>query len=229
MATIENILENITKDKTGVEIGGPSQTGPPIYKSAKMMDNIVFSKTTVWRNHTDEYNFYQNKTGKVIINDSVNIKDVEDNNYDFVFSSHCLEHIANPMKALQEMIRITKPRGYIIIVVPEKSVCFDHRRQHSKFSTILSQYHKNVGEDDLSTLPEILRNHDLISDGNCGNFENFTKRSLNNFENRCLHHYVYSPDLLMEMCNYFKCDFVHTETIQCDMYFIMKKPNILFV
>jgi SAM-dependent methyltransferase len=143
--------------------------------------------------------------------------------YDFCFSSHCLEHIANPLKAIKEWLRIIKNDGYVIIIVPEKSECFDHKRNYSNFSTLVSQYEKNVGEDDLSTLPEILQNHDLSMDGPAGNFQEFTQRSLKNFDNRCLHHYVYNSELLLDICNYFNCEFVHTITIGLNIWFVMKK------
>ena len=126
---------------------------------------------------------------------------------------------------MNEWLRIIKNGGYIIIIVPEKSVCFDHKRSYSNFSTLLSQYEKNVGEDDLSTLPEIVMNHDLSMDPPAGNLEAFTRRSLDNFNNRCLHHYVYSDDLLMEICNYFKCKFIYNQTVGLDRWFIMKKIN----
>lgn len=216
------ILENITNNKLGVEIGGPS-TGTIIYQNANSIDNVIFSNHTVWSNHTHEYNYYANKKGKVIINDAVNIHLVQNESYNFVFSSHSLEHIANPLKAVAEWLRIVKKDGYIIIIVPEKSVCFDHKRNYSTFSTLLKQYEKNVGEDDLSTLPEILMNHDLSMDPPAGDLGNFTKRSLDNFNNRCLHHYVYNDQLLLEICNYFNCEFVYKETIGLDRWFIMKK------
>jgi len=219
---LEKILELITYNKYGIEIGGPSEK-TPIYINAKLIDNIVFSNNTIWYNHTDIYNYYENKQGKIIINDGTNITNVNDEIYDFCFSSHCLEHIANPLKAIKEWLRIIKKDGYIIIIVPEKSVCFDHNREYSKFDTILSQYHKNVGEDDLSTLPEILRNHDLSLDLPAGNFEQFTKRSLDNYNNRCLHHYCYDDNLLMEICNYFNCIFIYKTLIGVNRWFIMKK------
>jgi SAM-dependent methyltransferase len=220
---LNEILSDITLNKNGVEIGGPSMTGELLYQKSNNIDNIIFSKNTVWSNHTDEYNYYPGKKGKVIINDAVNISFVQNECYDFVFSSHSLEHIANPLKAINEWLRIINNHGYIIIVVPEKSYCFDHKRNYSKFSTLLSQYEKNVGEDDISTLPEILLNHDLNLDPPAGNFEHFTKRSLDNFNNRCLHHYVYSDELLMEICNYFKSRFIYKETRGLDRWFIMQK------
>ena len=116
-----------------------------------------------------------------------------------------------------------KEDGSLILIVPEKSLCFDHKRDISKFDTILSQYEKNVGEDDLSTLPEILEKHDLSMDKPAGTFEQFKERSLDNFNNRCLHHYVYDKDLLKQMCSYLDCEFTHTITKGIDIWFIMKK------
>ena len=223
---LNDILANVTLNKIGVEIGGPSSTGEILYQNAATIDNVIFSANTIWSNHTDEYNYYSNKKGKVIINDAVNISLVQNECYDFCFSSHSLEHIANPLKAINEWLRIIKNGGYIIIIVPEKSVCFDHKRNYSKFSTLLSQYEKNVDEDDLSTLPEILRNHDLSMDPSAGDLGAFTKRSLDNLNNRCLHHYVYNDDLLMEICNYFKCEFKYNETRGLDRWFIIEKPGV---
>jgi len=221
--SLNEILTEITINKIGVEIGGPSSSGVVIYENAIRMDNVIFSKDTVWSNHTDEYNYYHNKKGKVIINDAVNITNITNECYDFLFSSHSLEHIANPLKAINEWLRIIKNDGFIIIIVPEKSACFDHKRNYSEFSTLLSQYEKNVGEDDLTTLPEILMNHDLSMDPPAGNLQAFAKRSLDNFNNRCLHHYVYNDELLKTICGYFKCEFIYNETFGINRWFIMKK------
>jgi len=219
---VETLIE-ITKNKLGVEIGGPSDSGNVIYENAISMDNVIFKKETFWSSHTEDYNYYNNKIGRVIINDAVNISFVDNEKYDFVFASHSLEHIANPLKAINEWLRVIKNDGYIIIIVPEKSACFDHKRNYSRFSTLLSQYEKNVGEDDLSTLPEILLNHDFSMDKAAGDLGSFTKRSLDNINNRCLHHYVYNDELLMEICNFFKCKFMYNETQGLNRWFIMKK------
>ena len=118
---LADVLSNITYSKKGVEIGGPSYTGEILYQNATTIDNVIFSKNTIWSTHTDDYNYYPNKTGKVIVNDAVNITLVQNEYYDFCFSSHSLEHIANPLKAISEWLRITKNGGYVIIIVPEKS------------------------------------------------------------------------------------------------------------
>lgn len=219
-----SVLTDIVSKNYGVEIGGPSNsTGKLIYQNCLNMDNVIFNYDTIWSKHTSEYKFYNEKIGKVIINDAVDISNIMGNTYDFCFSSHSLEHIANPLKAIKEWLRIVKPNGHIIIVVPEKSKTFDHRRDYTEFSTILDQYIRDVGEDDLSTLPEILSKHDLSMDPPAGNIIQFKERSLNNFHNRCLHHYVYDDELLINICNYFKCEFIFKVTQGVNRWFIMKK------
>lgn len=55
------------------------------------------------------------------IGDMENIK-TKDNSYNLVCALGSLEHCNNPMKALSELYRITKPNGRAIIVVPNKSI-----------------------------------------------------------------------------------------------------------
>ena len=221
---LTNVLDTITLNKNGVEIGGPSlQTGTLLYKNALNFDNVVFSNKTVWSSHDSTYQYYPGKHGKMIINDGVCISDVTNEVYDFLFASHCLEHIANPLKALYEWLRIIKTGGYIILILPEKSRCFDRTRNVTELATLIKQYQNNVGEDDLSSLHEILTHYDLNIDYGGGTFVEFIKRSLDNFNNRCLHHYVYSPELLKQICEYINCEFIFTETHGLDIWFIIRK------
>ena len=47
------------------------------------------------------------------------MRGVEDNTYDFVYSSHCLEHVTHVDQTLENWIRILKPGGHLYIVVPD--------------------------------------------------------------------------------------------------------------
>ena len=42
-----------------------------------------------------------------------------DESLDFVFSSHCLEHIIDPVKSVKEMRRVLKKGGYLVIILPD--------------------------------------------------------------------------------------------------------------
>jgi SAM-dependent methyltransferase len=45
-----------------------------------------------------------------------------DETFDFVFSSHCLEHMINPKEALLEWWKLVKPGGYLIFIVPDEDL-----------------------------------------------------------------------------------------------------------
>jgi len=45
-----------------------------------------------------------------------------DGQFDFVHSSHCLEHMRDPDVALANWFRILKPGGYLIVVVPDEDM-----------------------------------------------------------------------------------------------------------
>jgi len=50
------------------------------------------------------------------------MEEIPDNRWDFVHSSHCLEHMVDPYVALKNWIRITETRGYLIITVPDEDM-----------------------------------------------------------------------------------------------------------
>ena len=47
---------------------------------------------------------------------------VDDRRYDFVHSSHCLEHLVDPPQALGNWLRIIRPGGHLIVVVPDEDL-----------------------------------------------------------------------------------------------------------
>lgn len=47
---------------------------------------------------------------------------VADDSVDFVHSSHCLEHLPDPLLALRHWLRITRPGGYVIVTVPDEDL-----------------------------------------------------------------------------------------------------------
>ena len=228
MDAFNQILAEIARDQNGLEIGGPSPTGTILYDHSRQIDNVIFSSETVWSTHKSGVFVYPNpndRLGQLYLCDATDLSKIPGETYDFVFASHCLEHIANPLKALCQWRRVIRDNGHIVLILPEKSVCFDHLRDYAEFSTLLGQYDKIVGEDDLSTLPEIIAKHDISRDGGARNPEYFYTRSLDNYNNRCLHHYVYSVPLLHKIADWLNCECISTITNGLDIWFIMKKTR----
>jgi SAM-dependent methyltransferase len=47
---------------------------------------------------------------------------VADDTYDFVHSSHCLEHLYDPSVGLANWLRIVRPGGYVVVTVPDEDM-----------------------------------------------------------------------------------------------------------
>lgn len=60
-------------------------------------------------------------------NDAETMLDINDNTYDFVYSSHCLEDIERPSIAIRNWYRILKPGGFLIIYIPHRDL-FEKRK-----------------------------------------------------------------------------------------------------
>jgi hypothetical protein len=88
-------------------------------------------------------------------------------------------------------MRVAKPGGAIIVVLPYYRRTFDHRRRPTSVEHMVEDFQLGRDESDLTHLPEILELHDLALDPAAGTLANFRERSLRNFENRCLHHHVF--------------------------------------
>lgn len=54
--------------------------------------------------------------------DAQRMETVQDTSFDFVHSSHCLEHLANPLEGLRNWLRILRPHGHLIVTVPDEDM-----------------------------------------------------------------------------------------------------------
>jgi len=193
------------EDKIGLEFGGPSAIFGakrliPVYASVRRIDQCNFSERTIW--HPVPQTMTSTPSQLSFLAEASDLSCVGNESYDCVLASHVLEHIANPLRALAEWKRILRPGGVILLVVPHKAGMFDHRRPFSTLAQIEDDYRRNVGEDDLTHLQEILELHDLTLDPAAGTAQQFRERCLNNVSVRAMHHHVLSPTIVVQMFDY---------------------------
>lgn len=50
------------------------------------------------------------------------LDNVPDATFDFLYSSHCLEHLRDPREALTNWIRVVKPGGHLVVGVPDEDL-----------------------------------------------------------------------------------------------------------
>ncbi len=213
--------------KIGIEVGGPSKLFSNIYETCLSCDNVCFSSKTVWmQNETGCFTYGDRKLGKMWIDEASDMRLIPDRSYDFLLSSNNLEHIANPLKALREFNRVVRPGGIVLVLVPMKEKMFDHNREYTLFEHILEDYERNMGEEDLSHLPEIIEKHDYDMDIACGGKEKFIQRAQKNVENRCLHHHVFEENCLRKSFEFSGLKVLDFNTLMDNWLIMGKKLNM---
>ena len=196
--------------RQGLEIGGPSgiftRTGLlPVYRLARTVDNCTFASSTVWDAHGDDGASYRvdgRDIGRRYVAEATRLDAFEDGAYDFVLSSHMLEHTTNPLGAVQEWLRVLRPGGGLVVVVPHRDGTFDHRRPITSLDHLIEDFATQTPEDDLTHLPEILERHDVSRDSGVQTVEDLRQRAMRNYEFRCLHHHVFDTHLVVQMLDH---------------------------
>lgn len=54
--------------------------------------------------------------------DAQYLDSLEDETYDFIHSAHCLEHLVDPHVALRNWLRVLKPGGHLICLIPDEDL-----------------------------------------------------------------------------------------------------------
>lgn len=89
--------------------------------------------------------------------DAQELAGIADQSYDFVYSSHCLEHMRNVEIALRNWARVCRAGGYLYVVVPEWTV-YEQRTWPSRHNR---DHRSSFG---LITAPRPDHSHYVIAD-----------------------------------------------------------------
>jgi SAM-dependent methyltransferase len=75
-----------------------------------------------------------------IIADGERLAPIPDCSQDFVIANHFLEHCRNPISAIENMLRVLKEAGVLLLTVPDKRFTFDKARQATSYEHLLKDY-----------------------------------------------------------------------------------------
>lgn len=218
------------ENKSGIEIGGPSaiflDSGfLPLYSIVQNLDGVNFSSLTEWEGEIKEGLHYQygNRRGHQFILEGGALEVIQDETYDFLLSCNNLEHIANPIATIHTWKRVVKPGGHLLLILPNKKANFDHRRPDTTLAHLIDDFKNNVGENDMTHLQEILELHDLSRDPKARPYSKFEVRCKDNFNNRCLHHHVFSTQLLQQLAEHCQLKTVKIFSSPTDHFALLQK------
>jgi SAM-dependent methyltransferase len=143
--------------------GGPL----PIYSCVGAIDNCNFSEQTIWSSEAVRYS-------RTLVLEGTALQ-IESGSYDGVIASHCLEHIANPIRAVPEWKRLLPRDGLLSLILAHPQYTFDWRRPVTILDHMKNDYVADMPESDLTHLDEILSLHDLSRDSEVVPRNNFPK------------------------------------------------------
>jgi hypothetical protein len=75
-----------------------------------------------------------------LIGDAENLSTLANDTQDFGIANHLLEHLENPLRGLQEMVRVLRPGGILYLALPDPRVTFDRSRDLTLIDHVVSEY-----------------------------------------------------------------------------------------
>ena len=218
----------------GLELGGPSahfsQRGcTPVYTLAGRIDNVNYAARTRWEGDIAEgatFHFREGAApGRQFVHEATDLASIPGEAFDFVLSSHMLEHSANPIKALHEWKRVMKPGAALLLVLPHKDGTFDRYRPVTPLEHMVDDFNRDVGEDDTTHFEEILRLHDLRRDIYQASKESFKTWVEGNRENRGAHHHVFNSLRAAQLVDHAGFEILAVEPAELeDIFVFARKP-----
>lgn len=210
-------------DGHGLEVGGASdffraQGGFPVYETARRIDNVTYGTRTHWEGSVaagQTFVFHPRKApGHQFIAEAGDLQQIPDGQYDFVISSHMLEHSANPIRALKEWKRVLKPDGFLLLVLPHRDGTFDHLRPVTTLEHLVEDERRDMDERDATHLDEILRLHDLSRDPGHNSPQELRAWIEDNFRNRGAHHHVFDALLTARLLDHLRWQILDIELVR---------------
>jgi len=199
------VCQLLLEQARGLEIGGPSAIFArdgilPVYPLLAGLDNCDFAGETIWHGDEAEGSPFaydgDRAPGRRFVRDATALTGIDDASYDVVLSSHTLEHIANPLRALAEWRRVVGAAGHLVLVVPHLENTVDHLRPVTTLEHLESDLARSTPEDDETHVREFIELADLGRAPELPSREAFERRTRANLEHRAIHHHVFDTDLV---------------------------------
>jgi SAM-dependent methyltransferase len=163
----------------------------------------------------------QRPCGFNFISEATHLPAISGGVYDFILSSHSLEHVANPLQALREWRRVSRPGAALVLILPHYKYTFDRLRPTTPVTHMLQDYEQDVPESDTTHFAEIIELHDLSRHPQPLTREELRAGIVDNYRMRCAHHHVFDEQNAQQLL---KEAAIEVETVE-----FVKPYNILLL
>lgn len=149
------LANNYLKGKRGIEIGGSHHNR--------------FGLNTLNIDYTEEQTCYKKEELRQC-NEILNVDIIspgddlpfKDNVWDFVINSHVLEHFFDPIKTIEEWMRVIKPEGYLYMIIPHKERTFDKERERTTLKELVERHHGLIEHPNLNEHHNVWITEDVL-------------------------------------------------------------------
>src|SRR5262245_22717058 len=84
-----------------------------------------------------------------LLGDAETLRRVPDAEYDFLIAAHVIEHMRDPIGALEHWRRVVKPGGFVYLIVPHKRATFDRPRPRTTLPHLILDYRAPSADRDF--------------------------------------------------------------------------------
>lgn len=141
--------------KKGIEIGGS-------YHNQFYLDTLNVNYTDEETSYTKEELKNTKEILKVDIVAQGDALPFEDNTWDFVINSHVLEHFFDPIKTINEWIRVIKPNGYLFMIIPHKERTFDKDKERTTLKELIDRHNGIIKDPNIDAHHSIWITEDVL-------------------------------------------------------------------
>jgi len=145
----ERILQFITKEQVGIEVGPWFAPIAPKKEGYKCWSLDLFDAETLRRRAQSDPDVPKERIPEIeevdLIGSATAIADLVAERgalgtFDYIISSHNLEHLPDPIRFLQGCEKVLKRGGILSMAIPDRRACFDYFRPHTTLSAWLQAY-----------------------------------------------------------------------------------------
>jgi SAM-dependent methyltransferase len=116
----------------GVEVGAGSRPFPIPDGARIMLGDILTS------DQLEEY--FKTKVTDNVYLDFETMNGIENNSLDFIIAAHVIEHVFNPIGAIDASLKKLKKGGVLVLCVPDMRFTFDVNRTPTDFKHLMEDY-----------------------------------------------------------------------------------------
>jgi SAM-dependent methyltransferase len=179
----------------GIEIGAlhnPMEVDPH-RATVKYVDRMPLDEQ---RRHYPELSGYSLVTPD-IIGSADSLPMLADGSQDFVIANHLLEHLPDPIGALNEWYRVLRPGGTLFLALPDKRLTFDKDRPRTTLDHLIADHADRGAASRLGHFEEYSRRvHRKSGDELTRDVEDLLKRDYS------IHFHVWIPEDIAELLRY---------------------------